>query len=795
MDETVRKQTRRSTILSRIVAGVICVLLVLLLCEIVASRDLVDSELEEMKEGPYPVSVAAGHVETLLVSLKTLTAYPDVLFSEPKAEDLRAKFAEVNQGTMSNLDVIVQHPLDGDGKQVANLQKQYRRLVTYQSLLISMIGNADASSVQIKEFIDSRINPQIDLLLQIDLEILDASTQAVETTYHNVTETIHASMIATYLFMTAVVVAVVVYLIILNGRARREAVLMEKLNAALVEAQAASEAKSAFLANVSHDLRTPMNAIIGLTSIMRAHSDDPKRVEECLGRITVSSNHLLSLIDDVLDMNKIESGRIDLVETDFSLPEMLSNLYMILEPQRRAKHQIMHMNIRNIVHENLRGDDIRLNQMLSNLTSNAIKYTPDGGRVDMMVEEVPLSVLYGLRNADLLEAGNSVTVLGEMEAAPHYDERDHVALQVTVADNGIGMSPEFLAHIFDAFERERNETTNFTQGTGLGMAITKKIVDAMGGHIRIESTLGKGSVFQATLPVGIVAADENETDGTTYDDPDRVTVAGHTVRLLLADDEAHARTNALEEAKRMGIHLEVTASGAEALAVAKAASSKGRAFDGYIIDWVMDGIDGVETARRLLDIDGVTEDMVYLAAYDPANVGDRAREIGVTNFITKPLFVSRLRAMIAELQNGPSEEAARNPEDAATKFEGRVLLVEDNEINCEIATELISDFGPEVDVARDGVEAMERMKNVDAGHYRLIFMDLQMPRMNGIEATREIIAYEKEQGIPHTPIVAMTANAFVEDRRATVEAGMDGFMAKPINLAELRENITKYFAG
>lgn len=791
MNETIDKRTHRSTILSRIVAVVICVLLVLFLIVSVGSRDQVNAELEEMKEGPYPVSVAAGHIETLLVSLKTLTAYPDVLFSDATAESLRKNFFEVNQSALASLDVISEHPLDETGDQIANLRKQYRRLMTYQSLLISMITKTDTSSAQITDFVESRINPQIDLLLESDLEVLEASTQAVEDTYNSVTDTIHTNMLISYVFMAAVVLAVAAYLIILNKKTRLEAKLRDQLNAALVEAQAASEAKSAFLANMSHDLRTPMNAIIGLTSITRSHMNEPKRVEECLNRIIISSEHLLGLIDDVLDMSKIESGHIDLNETDFSLPSMLTNLYMVVEPQRREKHQMMHMNIRDISHENLHGDSMRLAQVFINLTGNAIKYTPEGGYVNVMVEEVPLKTLYGLRNSELLNGDGIVTVIGEIQAAPRFDENEYTALQITVSDNGIGMSKEFLSHIFDAFERERNETTNFTQGTGLGMAITKKIVDAMGGHIHVESTVGRGSTFQVTLPIRIADRSDDEERSAAQAD---AMEAGHTIRLLLADDEKEARENALAEAERLGIEMVAVASGAEAIAAVKNASSQGRSFDGYIIDWIMTDIDGIETARRILDIDGTTECSLYLAAYDPANIEEQARAVGVHNFVAKPLFTSRLQEIVKALHDEFKEEAAPQESAEPTKLHGRVLLVEDNEINCEIATELISEFGPTVEVARDGLEAFERIQEVEPGYYGLIFMDWQMPRMNGIEATRAIVAYEKERGIPHTPIVAMTANAFTEDREATAEAGMDGFMAKPINLGELKENLIKYFA-
>lgn len=777
-----KQRNRRSTILSRVTAAVVCVLLIVFFYFSASSRTLINDQVQSIKDGPYPISVAAGRVETLLIRLKTITAYPEALFASQTAKSLQKDFAEVNLDMHEKIETIA--TLDPDNPDAQNLLRHYHRLMVYQAHLIALLTQPDMSADKVTQFIDSRINPQIDLLLKDDLNILHDSTQAVDDVYDTVNEAIHANILVSYIFMGAVAVSIVVYLFILNRKSHYEAALREQLEIAVDEARSANEAKTAFLANMSHDIRTPMNAIIGLTEITRAHLDEPARVDEYLNRITISSEHLLGLINDVLDMSKIESGIVELNETSFSLPNMLSSLYTIVEPQRRAKHLTVVMNIRGIAHETLIGDTMRINQVLLNITGNAIKYTPDGGRIDILVEEVPLDVLYEHRDSMMAAEHSAIeTQPEEQPALRWFDRNDYTTLRITVTDNGIGMSEEFLTRIFNTFERERNETTNFTQGTGLGMAITKHVLDIMGGAITVKSVLNEGSTFQVVLPVKI---DKKATLPALNDQTDE-----SPVRILLADDDEATRENALAEAESLGIELVAVASGEEAITAAQEATDRGCSFDAYIFDWVMTGIDGMETARHIFEAQGEGE-IVYLATFNPGNVESQARRTGLTDFITKPLFASRLQSVADRVRGQESTTEEDDSEATAHKLEGRVLLVEDNEINCEIATELISSFGPTVEVAYNGQEAVERVKSVEAGYYQLIFMDWQMPRMNGIDATHAILEYEQETGIEHTPIVAMTANAFNDDRNRALAAGMDGFLAKPINLTELKQNLEKY---
>ena len=782
MNDLAKEQSRNSTILSRVTAAVVCALLVVFFYLTTTNLALINTQVQSIKEGPYPVSVAAGRVETLLVSLHTLTAYPEALVASETAQSLQNDFAEVNRDMHERIEVIAK--LSPDNPEAQNLLKRYHRLMTYQAHLIVLLQQPNVDMEAIERFIDSRVNPQIELLLTSDLSILDESTQAVNDVYDTVSQATRTNIFVSCALMGAVLFSIVVYLIILNRKNRHEAALREQREVAVEQARTANEAKTAFLANMSHDIRTPMNAIIGLTSITRAHINEPERVEECLNRIIISSEHLLGLINDVLDMSKIESGTIELTESPFSLPEMLTNLYTIVEPQRRAKHLTMAMNIRGVSHEALIGDAMRINQVLLNITSNAIKYTPDGGHVSIFVEEVPLATLAEPCDSGLLGDEDAAEAIDRSRPGRRFEDGRYTAMRITVSDDGIGMNEEFLERIFDAFERERNETTNFTQGTGLGMAITKRIVDMMGGSISVESAVNEGSTFQVVLPLKLDAnaTSAHELQGQRLAKP---------LRILLADDDEQARIDAVAEAAALGIEMVAVSSGEEAVHVAAEARDSAHPFDAYIVDWVMVGTDGVETARRILD-DQEDAAPVYLAAYDPVNVEAHARRAGVTDFVTKPLFTSRLRTIADRLRGQESPVAPATDQDPDEPLEGRVLLVEDNEINCEIAIELITSFGPTVDVARDGLEAVERIKAVEPGYYRLIFMDWQMPRMNGIDATHAILDYEEQSGIMHTPIVAMTANAFNDDRARALAAGMDDFMTKPINLAELKQNLQRY---
>ncbi len=523
------------------------------------------------------------------------------------------------------------------------------------------------------------------------------------------------------------------------------------LSDALAAAEHASRAKSDFLNNMSHDIRTPMNAIVGFTALAASHIDNREQVLDYLGKISVSSQHLLSLINDVLDMSRIESGRVTLEETDVHLPDVIHDLRTILQTSV-ASHQLeLFIDTLDVVHEDIVTDRLRLNQILLNILSNAIKFTPAGGSISFRVIERP-SADSGLAN-----------------------------FEFRIRDTGIGMSEEFRKTIFDAFTRERTSTVSGIQGTGLGMAITKNIVDMMGGTITVQSEQGKGSEFIVELPCRIGGTDAR---------PDPLPeMAG--VRALVADDDTDTCLSVCAMLRGIGMRPDWTNYGREAVVRAKEAHDQADAFGVYIIDWLMPDMNGVETARRIRRETGDGAAIIILTAYDWADIEEEAREAGVTAFCSKPLFMSELRGVLARpfAQSGDAR-ASETPPVEKPDFSGRrILLAEDNEMNRMIAEAILTEFGLSIDIACDGTEAVEKMEEAPAGTYDVILMDIQMPKMNGYEAAKRIRALPDRRKA-EIPIVAVTANAFEEDRKVALEAGMNGHLAKPYDIPAIVETLS-----
>ena len=522
-----------------------------------------------------------------------------------------------------------------------------------------------------------------------------------------------------------------------------------KMNQALSEAvraaETANKAKSTFLSNMSHDIRTPMNAIIGFTTLAVSNIDDQKRVRDYLGKILSSSNHLLSLINDILDMSRIESGKIHLEETEVSLSDVLHDLKTIISGQIHAKQLELYMDAMDVTNEDVYCDKTRLNQVLLNLLSNAIKFTPAGGTVSVRLKQYP-----GLqRGSELYE--------------------------IRVKDNGIGMSQEFVKKIFSPFERERTSTVSRTQGTGLGMAITKNIVDMMGGTIEVQTAQGKGTEFIVRLPFRIQPEQHRiekiaELEG---------------LKALVVDDDFDTCDSVTKMLVRVGMRSEWTLSGREAVLRVRQSMELGDAFHAYIIDWCLPDMNGIEVTRQIRSL-GDDTPIIILTAYDWSDIEAEAKAAGVTAFCAKPLFMSDIREtlMTAIGQSQAGAEDSILPE-AGSDFRGRcILLVEDNELNSEIAVEILNEYGFLVDTAKNGAEAVEKVKNSTPGNYDLVLMDVQMPVMNGYEATKEIRALDNP-ALAGITILAMTANAFDEDRKKALECGMDGFLSKPIVIEEL----------
>jgi len=516
-----------------------------------------------------------------------------------------------------------------------------------------------------------------------------------------------------------------------------------KLEIALQHEGAANRAKREFLFNMSHDIRTPMNAIIGFTSLAATHIDNREQVLDYLKKISTSSQHLLSLINDVLDMSRIESGKVKIEEKAVHLPDLVHDVRSIIQPNVAAKRLSLFIDTMDIEDEDIITDPLRLNQILLNILSNAIKFTPTGGMISIRI--------------------------AQKNGAP----KGCVCYEFRIKDNGIGMSEEFQKHIFEEFSREESSTVSGIQGTGLGMSITKNIVDLMGGTIALTSEPGKGTEFIVTLCF--------TRSGQKAEPKQLPQLEG--LRALVADDDTNTCLNVSTMLSKIGMRPEWTISGKEAVIRTKYAVEQGDAFSVYIIDWLIPDMNGIEIVRQIRKVIGNRCPIIILTAYDWADIEDEARAAGVTAFCEKPLFLSELRRVLAEPFR--AEPASEPAQPTAADLKGKkLLLVEDNELNREIALEILKEAGFVVDTAEDGAVAVQKIKQAAPGQYDLILMDIQMPNLDGYEATRQIRALPDAEKAS-IPIFAMTANAFEEDRQNALAAGMNGHIAKPLDVPHL----------
>ncbi len=529
---------------------------------------------------------------------------------------------------------------------------------------------------------------------------------------------------------------------------RSEMEQKEILEDALIRANEANRAKSEFLSNMSHDIRTPMNAITGFTALAITHIDRTEQVREYLEKIMTSGNHLLSLINDVLDMSRIESGKIHLDAKPCRLSDIMHSLCNILQADIKAKNQELYVDALNVIHEKVYCDNLRLNQVLLNLISNSIKYTEPGGKIKIRVSEEKAA------------------------------KKNHAKYVFRIRDNGMGMSEEFLAHIFEPFEREENSTISGIQGTGLGMAITKNIVDMMEGTIEVQSKQRVGSEFKVSF---IFRVDSEEVSVTGIPELEGC-------RALVADYDADSCESVSELLGRIGIHADYVLSEKEAIVSAKQAVEAGEPYRIFVVGWILPRDKNIEIIRQIRETAGEDAIIIVLTSYDWTDMEDKARQAGVSTFCSEPLFMSELKKAFHIVLYGDNGEDEEDDQREDIFHKGRILLAEDVELNQEIAVEILGDAGLETEVAGNGQIAVDMLKASEPGYYQVVLMDIQMPVMNGYEATKAIRALDNKK-LASIPILAMSANAFEEDKQEALKCGMNGHIAKPIDVDSMFETL------
>lgn len=525
---------------------------------------------------------------------------------------------------------------------------------------------------------------------------------------------------------------------------------LQQLEKAKATAEHANKAKSDFLSNISHDIRTPMNAIVGMTAIATANIDNKEQVADCLKKISLSSRHLLGLINDVLDMSKIESGKMTLNMEQISLGEVVESIATIVQPQIKLKKQTFDIYVHDIIAEKVYCDSVRLNQVLLNLLSNAYKFTPEEGKIELS--------LYQERS----EIGDK-----------------YVSTHIIVQDNGIGMSEEFKKKIFDSFTREDSARVNKTEGTGLGMSITKYIVDSMHGTIEVESELGKGTKFHIVVQLEI--ADVEDVD-----------MILPNWNMLVVDDDQILCDTAVQSLKSIGVKADYTLDGESAIEKSVKAHEEGNGYDIILLDWKLPGIDGIETAKKLHGVLGDNIPILLISAYDWAEIEDEARAAGISGFISKPLFKSTLFYGLKQFTD-VKDKSERIPAQSKKEvnLEGkRILVAEDNELNWEIAEVLLTSAGLLVDHAENGQVCLDMLLSKKPGYYDAILMDIRMPVMNGLETTEYIRGLNRRYN--SIPIIAMTADAFSEDMQKCLACGMNAHISKPIDIETVKATLAKH---
>lgn len=738
--------------ISKGITVIIILIIVVYYSITIYNSNIMNKQMVTVSEHPYIVVVAIGDIKANLTLLRALPERLTYAQSQEVIEGIRVHYDNINKSMTEKIDLLLDRYL-ADKESVPAMQSAYLQLMDEQAELLLIAENAASDPENISSYYTKNIVPRLDELDELSETITKGAGNKMKEYSGLVTRSKDIMFTMAGILSVAMLIAIIFYTYILHLKYRTEEE-MRSIRADLDVEQRSNAAKSQFLFNMSHDIRTPMNAIIGLTAIAAMDIDKQDKVKSCLTKIASSSRQLLGLINDVLDMSRIESGKVSLNEEDFLLPELIDDFISITQLQALDKGLKMEINISNLTHERVIGDAVQIRRIMSNIVGNALKFTASGGEIWLTIRELP-SIAKG-----------------------------YGTYQFVMRDTGIGMSEEFIKKLFLPFERAETSTKSRVEGTGLGMAITKNIVDMMSGQIKVESELNKGTTFTVTLPIKLQTGEEEYCDFSQLCD----------LRSLVVDDDPIACESTTGMIKEIGMCSEWVLTGSEAVEKVKIAHESVRDYHVVIVDWQMPGMDGVQTTRQIREIVGEELPIIVLTAYDWSDIAEEAQAAGVNAFLSKPVFKSRLYHVMSDLTKEDREGLITDSENVekAQHFSGRILLVEDNEINMEIAEEFIRYFGIDIEKAWNGLEAVERIKAVPSDYYDLVFMDIQMPHMDGYEATRQIRIFEKEHGNAHLPIIAMSANAFIEEINKGYACGMDNYITKPVELETLFGTIKKY---
>lgn len=734
------------------VSGVIAICFCVVVYVVFTTHSIftISRQINYVAEHPYKAMSEINKIRARVLEMNT---YLPIFISENEnnLDGIRSVLRTSCQENEKSLKILDEIYL-GNKEDLSELNGALDEL---KKALIQSVENSENSNMDrqaVQKYFDKEIEPirvKTDIAIQ---KVIDSADRRVLIIQESTDEKAEAAIFyAVVIGLLMIVIVIYAYKLrneyLINDELKRQQKILQD---ALLVAQKANDAKRDFLSRMSHEIRTPMNAIIGMSAVAFNYLDDKKRTADCLSKITFSSKHLLMLLNDVLDMSKIENGKLNIRQELFDLKNLVTSLADINYGLATAKGLAFEIVISGFKDELLLGDSMRVNQILLNLLSNAIKFTPKGGSVKLEIRM--------LRSAS-----------------------DKIWLRFIVKDSGIGMKKEFLEHLYEPFEQADNGIARKYGGTGLGMAITKNLVAIMDGTIEVESQEGAGTTFMVDLPFGVSKVDK------------KTAAEMEEMRVLVVDDDNDTCEHAAVLLKGMGVNVDWALNGFEAIEkVRSACEDDGRCYDVCFIDWCMPELDGIETARRMRRYVGPDVLIIIISAYDWSGIEEQAKAAGVNAFIAKPFFASNLYNTLLTVSRKPELGFSAVGNKETYDFGGKkVLLVEDNELNMEIASELLKFVNLQVEHAENGKVAVDIFRNSKEKEYALIFMDIQMPLMNGYDAARCIRS--SEHPVAGTiPIIAMTANAFNDDVQAAFDAGMNGHLAKPIDVEVLYKTIARY---